>query len=118
MSKGSRNAEREARERRDGAVQHDMSLQIFNDARRIVVLFLALSQLTEIVNLFLRRRAGETRGVDSKVSLQVHPFNKRSLARGHQDSCREVHRSGQSGTICLGEEAQPVLYLSLQFGCV
>src|SRR5580693_8339157 len=105
MSKGSRNAEREARERRDGMVEHDMSLQIFNDARWIVVLFLALSQLTEIVNLFLRRRADETRGIDSKVSLQVYPFNKRSLPRGDQDLCSEVHRSGQSGMICLGKEA-------------
>src|SRR5580704_2383149 len=105
MSKGSRNAEREARERRDGAVQHDMSLQIFNDARRIVVLFLALSQLTEIVDLFLRRRASETRSIDSKVSLQTHPFNKRSLTRGDQDLCSEVHCSGQSGMICFGEEA-------------
>src|SRR5580704_19257848 len=103
MSKGSRNAEREARERRDGAVQHDMSLQIFNDARRIVVLFLALSQLTEIVNLFLRRRAVETRGVDSKVSLQVHPFNKASLPRRNLDLHSEVHGSGKSGRIRRGD---------------
>ena len=59
-----------------------MSLQIFNDARRIVVLFLALSQLTEIVNLFLRRRTDETRRINSKVSLQVYPFNEASLPGG------------------------------------
>src|SRR5580700_3385145 len=103
MSKRSRNAEREARERRDGMVEHDMSLQIFNDARWIVVLFLALSQLTEIVNLFLRRRADETRRIDSKVSLQDHPFDERLLPGRNKDLCFEVHRSGQSGMICLGE---------------
>src|ERR1700691_2365928 len=99
MSKRSRDTEREVGESSDGVVEHDMSLQVFNDARRIVVLFLALSQLTEVVNLFLRRRAGETRRTDSKVSLQLHPFNKRSLSWGNQDLCSEVHPSGQSGVI-------------------
>src|SRR6202167_2059223 len=105
MSKRSRDTEREVGESSDGVVHYDMSLQIFNDARRIVVLFLALSQLTEIVNLFLRCRADETRRIDSKISLQVHPFNEASLPRGNQDLRFEVHRSGKSRRIRLREEA-------------
>ena len=118
MSKRTRNAERQARERRDCVVQHDMSLQIFNHARGIVVLLLALSQLTEVVNFFLGCRAVETRRVDSKVSQQIHPFNEASLSRGNQDLHSEVHRSGKSGRVRLGEEAQPVLYPALLFGRV
>src|SRR5271169_4548116 len=92
-----------------------MSLQIFNDARRIVALLLALRQLTEIVNLFLRGRAAETCRVDPKVSLQVQPFNEVSLPGGDQDLYSEVHRPGHSRTIRLREEAQPVLDPALRF---
>src|ERR1700693_3220242 len=92
-----------------------MPLQIFNDARRIVVLLLALRHLTEAVNLLLRRRAGETRRVDSKVSLEVHTFDEVSLPGGNPDVRSEVQRPGQSRKIRLGKEAEPVLDLALQF---
>src|ERR1700683_5390663 len=95
-------------------VYHDMSLQIFDDARRVVVLFLAPSQLTDIVDLFLRRRADETRRINSKVTLQVHPFNEASLPRRNEDLRSEVHLSRKSRRIRLREEVQPVLYPALQ----
>src|SRR5579863_6592797 len=104
MSNRARNAEGEVRKGRDRVFEHDMSLQILNDARRIVVLLLALSHLTEGVNLLLGGRAGETCRVDSEVSLQVHSLNEVSLPRRNQDFYPEVHRSGQRRAIRVREE--------------
>src|ERR1035438_1959112 len=103
MSKRSRNAEGEVGERHDRVAEYDMSHQMFNHARRVVVLLLALSHLTEIGNFLLRGRAAETRRIDSKVSLQVYSFKETLLPRGNQDLGSEVHRSGQRRAICRGD---------------
>ena len=84
------------------------SFQIGNDVRRIVVLF-APRPLAEVVDTLLCFRAGKTRRVDSEISLQICLFNKGLRPRRNCDFRSEVHQSGQSRTIRLCQELEPIL---------